>query len=725
MPAWPFPDACVQHLRDYASELAQEDEHARLELELRSMDADTGDEAPTAKRNRANIMLEFHRCWRLRRTPSVVGAVLCADGSLTSDPKEMAQELSNHWQEVFAKEPSHPSEISPFLTDNMPQFPTIDWKLTEEEFTDVVLKSGISAPGPDGIPYGCWRSAPRWTLALLYTCCSSWLDGAALPIHFNWSYLALLPKTDRHDIKPKDTRPLSLGNTDAKLFALALQAKFAQGLPRFISLEQRGFMPGRTILAGIVEVESKMVSLSITSSRAAALSFDFSAAFPSLAHTFLWEALRAAGIPQHIITAIKGLYKDNKHWLKLKGGVFPSVEVRSGVKQGCPLSPTLFLIAAEPILRFLKKHLGPEDFISGYADDLAIVVAHLWKVVPALAYAFETIGKVAGLSLNIPKCILIPLWVRPPGPLRHFYELAPHWRNFRISLAAKYLGAWIGPGSIGSRWDDALDKFRDRVQSVAGMRSGSFSMTLFYRIYAVSTLMYLMQLFEAPASWALVQNPMFTRMVKGPGGWLPRSWFCWNLRSLLLPSQFVDLEVLHQAALMRAAEHTLPSVQATVSSMRENLDGDDAPLWHPWREWHQRCSAQCMVRAAARAKEICPNRQRDPNRPLQRQLSQNIRELGPSIDPWPVLDRRLSRWRKLQVDAPWPRIMRVRFTATLAAIQDAPAATKWAYIRTILNGWCTARRFQATRLCLFCNKGEDSLEHFSRCTVIRDVTIPS
>ena len=90
-------------------------------------------------------------------------------------------------------------------------------------------------------------------------------------------------------------------------------------------------MTGRSILGAISEVEANMVTLSITSSRAAALFFDFSAAFPSLAHDFLWEALSMAGIPTHIIHAIQGLYKDNKHWLKLRGRAFPSVEVRSGV----------------------------------------------------------------------------------------------------------------------------------------------------------------------------------------------------------------------------------------------------------------------------------------------------------------------------------------------------------------------------------------------------------
>ena len=68
-----------------------------------------------------------------------------------------------------------------------------------------------------------------------------------------------------------------------------------------------------------------MIGHSIRFKRTAALFFDFTAAFPSLAHTFLWEGLEAAGIPTFIIDAIKQLYSNNAHWLKLKGGAFPSI----------------------------------------------------------------------------------------------------------------------------------------------------------------------------------------------------------------------------------------------------------------------------------------------------------------------------------------------------------------------------------------------------------------
>ena len=128
-----------------------------------------------------------------------------------------------------------------------------------------------------------------------------------------------------------------------------------------------------------------------------------------------------------------------------------------------------------------------------------------------------------------------------------------------------------------------------------------------------------------------------------------------------------------------------------------------------------------MLAAKDRAQRLWVGARPDPNKPLQRQLVLRIRESRPRIVPWAVLDRRLARWRALQTDPPWPRKIRQRFCEVLQTLESTPKATRWAYFRTILNGWCTARRFQGRRMCPFCRHGEDSLEHFSRCPLVRDV----
>lgn len=62
----------------------------------------------------------------------------------------------------------------------------------------------------------------------------------------------------------------------------------------------------------------------------------------------------------------------------LNGTVVATVQLQRGVKQGCPLSGTLFALAVDPLLRRLVEGGGPlKHKVFAYADDLAIVLRTL------------------------------------------------------------------------------------------------------------------------------------------------------------------------------------------------------------------------------------------------------------------------------------------------------------------------------------------------------------
>ena len=86
------------------------------------------------------------------------------------------------------------------------------------------------------------------------------------------------------------------------------------------------------------------------------LSFDFSAAFPSMARAFLWEVLSAYGLGAQFLHAIQLLYEDQIAIITVGGVQSEPFSVLSGVRQGCPLSVVLFDLGADCLLRhFLTK----------------------------------------------------------------------------------------------------------------------------------------------------------------------------------------------------------------------------------------------------------------------------------------------------------------------------------------------------------------------------------
>ena len=87
--------------------------------------------------------------------------------------------------------------------------------------------------------------------------------------------------------------------------------------------------------------------------------FDFAAAFPSLAWSFMWLCMRFAGLPGPYIRAFQKLYVNNNHFLKFMGQVFFAYVNMGGVKTGGPASSSLFVLCIDPFLIMLRAHAPP------------------------------------------------------------------------------------------------------------------------------------------------------------------------------------------------------------------------------------------------------------------------------------------------------------------------------------------------------------------------------
>ena len=127
-------------------------------------------------------------------------------------------------------------------------------------------------------------------------------------------------------------------------------------------------------------------------------------------HGFIWGALEAMGLPREFIHAVQMLYKDNKHLIRLQGTLYEGPTVRSGVRQGCPLSGLIFAICADVLLIRLEKVLAGEDEVArAFADDTAVVVQDYTKTIGTLANLFQDYASISCLELNIDKTVFIPL----------------------------------------------------------------------------------------------------------------------------------------------------------------------------------------------------------------------------------------------------------------------------------------------------------------------------
>ena len=78
---------------------------------------------------------------------------------------------------------------------------------------------------------------------------------------------------------------------------------------------------------------------------------DYAKAFDCVDHNNLWKILREMGIPDHLICLLRNLYAGQEVTVRTGHGTTDWFQIRKGVRQGCILSPCLFNLYAEYIMR--------------------------------------------------------------------------------------------------------------------------------------------------------------------------------------------------------------------------------------------------------------------------------------------------------------------------------------------------------------------------------------
>ena len=78
---------------------------------------------------------------------------------------------------------------------------------------------------------------------------------------------------------------------------------------------------------------------------------DYAKAYDCVDHNELWKILKEMGIPDHLICLLSSLYAGHEATAKTRHGTTDWFQIGKGVRQGCILSPCLFNLYAEYIMR--------------------------------------------------------------------------------------------------------------------------------------------------------------------------------------------------------------------------------------------------------------------------------------------------------------------------------------------------------------------------------------
>jgi hypothetical protein len=154
------------------------------------------------------------------------------------------------------------------------------------------------------------------------------------------------------------------------------------------------------------------------------------------------DMLYRLSLPLEVISVAKAIYHDCKCLIKIGGSTFEGFRMMSGVRQGCPLSPLLFVLVVDILLRELDDVTrGCETCIRAFADDVGLVINDMCTHLPRIIQTYESFAAFSGLALNLQKTIVIPHLGTTLGEARDKLAVAsPKARHMTFSFWGPYLG---------------------------------------------------------------------------------------------------------------------------------------------------------------------------------------------------------------------------------------------------------------------------------------------
>jgi hypothetical protein len=229
----------------------------------------------------------------------------------------------------------------------------------------------------------------------------------------DWSRMLVNPIYKKGDkLDPANYRAISLISIPGKIFLKVLLYRMQNIIEESTKESQYGFRPDRGTVDAIFIVRQVMEK---AKERKVTLHYnfiDFKAAFDTVWRKALWKMMRSIGIGEKIVNIIENLYDSTECAVAINGHVTNWFEVKVGVRQGCLLSPTLFNLFLEFVMKELKS-LTPlltlNDEMSTdirYADDTTLIAA-IFEKLSISTSELEASCKKWGMKVNPDKCRII------------------------------------------------------------------------------------------------------------------------------------------------------------------------------------------------------------------------------------------------------------------------------------------------------------------------------
>jgi ribonuclease HI/exonuclease III len=428
----------------------------------------------------------FHRQYRARLSRNHISEIKTTEGQVSKGITQIKAAADSHFRNLFSDGTQATEEESADFLDNIPHLlspednAALIREVTEEEIIKVIWSMGSDkAPGPDGFTIHfykvCWNIIKRDLQKMI----KGFMRKAKIGGGINSTYLALIPKESNPETFAR-FRPISLCNASYKILAKLLANRIKPLLKRLISSPQGGFVEGRNILDNVIQVQETIHSSKRRKEKGMLIKLDMANAFDRVNRSFLIKSLLAFGFSPHFVQLINACIENP--WIAPLVNGRPSnfFQARRGIRQGCPLSPFLYILMADTLSRKLSAERiagtipglksSPEAVPmnhSLFADDSLLLGGASTRIATAFDSVLKSYCRVSGALINERKSEIYS-WNTGQQELNNIVNILG-FNGHATWDRIKYLGLPITIGANRrSLWADIICKLKSKIAAWGG-----------------------------------------------------------------------------------------------------------------------------------------------------------------------------------------------------------------------------------------------------------------
>ena len=379
------------------------------------------------------------------------------------------------------------------------------------------------SPGSDGLTTEFYQA--YWELIgrdLTETLNNIYLKGE-LTKTMKESIITLIYKEKGDKRQLKNWRPISLLNTDYKILTKVLAKRLGGVMSKLISKNQACGVPGRKIHDILYYIQELYEYYQEGKGKGIIYAIDQEKAYDRLKHAVIHGILDKMNFGFDFKRWVKILYTDMRAKINIKGEITEYFEIQRSVRQGCPISMLLFVLAAEILgqgirlngkIRGLRVPNTPETKVQQYADDTTFLIqgARDIKEINEMLKLYES-GTGAKVNKEKTEILLLGTWTTKEKANFEF-------KNY-VKSKIKLLGVYFGEEAEKANWENLPGKIERTLQIWENRALSLKGKVILIKALALSKLWYIGKVTGIPKSVIVTIEKILFKFLWGKRNYEP------------------------------------------------------------------------------------------------------------------------------------------------------------------------------------------------------------